>query len=170
MPAPAVTLLEPDLAVLDAAIEGPAALSRMLGGCEVADDWTRFPGALEHTRDVLAADPTSARWGTRLFLLDDPPALVGWGGFKGTPRDGAVELGYAVAPSFERRGIATAAVRAMLREAFAAPEVRAVVADTLPEPGPSARVLERCGFTRAGQADDADVGTTWRFRLERSAA
>ena len=57
-----------------------------------------------YTRDAVAADPASTRWGTRLFVLDDPPALVGWGGFKGPPKDGEVEIGYAVAPSFEGRG------------------------------------------------------------------
>ena len=167
MDTPSVTLLTPALALLDAAVDDPAELSRLLGGRAIAEDWTRFPGAMEHTRDAVAADPARTRWGTRLFVLDDPPALAGWGGFKGPPRDGAVEIGYAVAPSLEGRGIATAAVRAMLEEAFADADVRAVIADTLPEPGPSVRVLERCGFTRAGEAADADVGTTWRFRLER---
>lgn len=32
--------------------------------------------------------------------LDEPRTLVGWGGFKGAPRDGVVELGYAVAPAW----------------------------------------------------------------------
>ena len=37
-----------------------------------------------------------------------------------------VEIGYAVAPEWQGRGLATCAVRAMLREAYAAPEVKAV--------------------------------------------
>ena len=81
-----------------------------------------------------------------------------------------MELGYAVAPGFEGRGIATAAVRAMLDEAFGAAEVQAVTAETLPEPGPSVSVLERCGFSRSGESHDADVGATWRWRFDRSEA
>jgi RimJ/RimL family protein N-acetyltransferase len=93
----------------------------------------------------------------------DPPALVGWGGFKGPPSDGVVELGYEIAPGFRERGLATAAVGQMVAEAFAAPEVQSVIAHTLPEPGPSTRVLEKSGFDRDGEGPES----TWRYRLER---
>ena len=120
-------------------------------------------------RAQLAEDPGSARWGTRLFVSGEPPALVGWGGFKGPPRDGAVELGYAVAPAREGRGLATAAVRAMVEEAFADPTVTAVIAHTLPEPGPSPRVLEKAGFAFAGDVTEGGRGV-WRFRILDSTA
>jgi RimJ/RimL family protein N-acetyltransferase len=115
-------------------------------------------------RAQVAADPGSARWGTRFFLAGEPPALVGWGGFKGPPREGTVELGYAVAPACEGRGLATAAVRAMLEEAFADPGVRSVIAHTLPEPGPSPRVLEKAGFAFDGDVTEHGRGA-WRFRI-----
>jgi [ribosomal protein S5]-alanine N-acetyltransferase len=156
--------------VLDAAVAGDAPLADALG-CAVADGWAVFPGSLERTRDALAADPSGARWGPRLFVVDDPPTLVGWGGFKGAPdADGAVEIGYAIAPAWEGRGVATAAVGAMLREAWDAPEVRCVVAHTLPETNASVRVLEKSGFARAGENLDGDVGVVWRFRRERENA
>jgi RimJ/RimL family protein N-acetyltransferase len=101
-------------------------------------------------------------------VLDEPRTLVGWGGFKGPPRDGVVELGYAVAPAWEGRGLASAAVREMLREAWASSEVTAVIAHTLPERNGSVRVLEKTGFERDGEAADDDVGTVWRFRRERA--
>ena len=162
---PDIHLLTPDLTLLDAAIEGDDALARALGH-DVASGWTVFPASLQRTRDALAADPDGARWGTRLFVLDDPRTLVGWGGFKGPPSDGAVELGYAIAPSWEGRGLATAAVREMLAEASRDPGVRAVVAHTLPAPGASVRVLEKCGFVNQGEAVDERAGTVWRFRLD----
>ena len=128
-----------------------------------------FPAALERVRDALAGDPHSARWGPRLFVVDEPRMLVGWGGFKGPPGDdGAVEIGYAVAPGWEGRGVATAAVRQLLREAWAAPDVGRVLAHTLPGPGASVRVLEKTGFARDGENLDGDVGVVWRFRLDRS--
>lgn len=169
MTAAAVRLVEPDAALLEAAVADPAELGRALG-CEVADGWDVFPEALRATRDAVAADPGSTRWGVRLFLLEDPRTLVGWGGFKGPPRDGTVELGYAVAPGWEGRGLATAAVAALLDEAFAHPGVRAVVAHTLPEAGASGRVLEKSGFVRDGEGLDPEVGTVWRYRLARPAA
>jgi RimJ/RimL family protein N-acetyltransferase len=164
-----VRLLVPDLALLDAALAGSAALESALGH-EVAEGWEVFPRAVTRTRDAVAADPDSTRWGTRLFICEDgPPQLVGWGGFKGAPQDGAVEFGYAVAPGWRGRGVASAAVAAMLREAWAAPEVRAVVAHTLGERNASVRVLEKAGFTKDGERVDADVGALWCWRLERPA-
>ena len=128
-----------------------------------------FPGSLERTRDALAADPSGARWGPRLFLVEDTkPTLAGWGGFKGAPdAAGAVEIGYAIAPACEGRGIATAAVGALLAQAWDASEVRCVVAHTLPARNASVRVLEKAGFARDGAHLDGDVGEVWRFRLDR---
>jgi ribosomal-protein-alanine N-acetyltransferase len=166
MPEPSIRLVTPDLEQLDAALQGRAVLGRALD-CEVADGWDVFSEALRPTRDAVAADPNRTRWGTRLFILDRPSTLVGWGGFKGPPHDGVVELGYAVAPRWEGRGIATAAVRELLREAFAAPEVQTVIAHTLAQPGASARVLEKTGFRHDGEVPELNVGTAWRFRLDR---
>ena len=162
-----MSLLTCDLALLDAAVGDHAALARILD-CAVADGWTVFAAALQRTRDAVAADPDSARWGPRLFILDAPRTLVGWGGFKGPPDDaGAVEIGYEIAPAWEGRGVATAAAGALVREAWEAPAVRAVTAHTLPGPGASARVLEKLGFARDGENLDGDVGFVWRWRLDR---
>jgi ribosomal-protein-alanine N-acetyltransferase len=161
-----VALLTPDLEVLEAALENDAALGRALG-CEVADGWAVFPGALERTRDAVAADPGSAGWGTRFFVVDAPRTLAGWGGFKGPPRDGAVELGYAVAPAWEGRGVATAAVRELLREAWAAPEVQAVLAHTLAGSRASVRVLEKTGFVHDAALEHDELGALWRLRRDR---
>jgi len=161
-----VRLIPADVAVLDAAIEGHRALACAIG-CEVPADWNVFPEALRAIRDAVATDPASGRWGTRLFVLDEPPTLVGWGGFKGPPREGVVEVGYAVAPSWERRGLATAAVGELVGEAFSAPEVRTVVAHTVAEPGPSPRVLKKAGFSLEAEVPDDEAGTAWRFRLDR---
>jgi RimJ/RimL family protein N-acetyltransferase len=134
----------------------------------VADGWVTFPAALERFRDAITADPASARWGPRLIVVDTPRTLVGWGGFKGPPDDDeAVEIGYAIAPAWQGRGIATAAVRELLREAWAAPDVRRVAAHTLPGPSASVRVLEKTGFSRRGENLDGDVGVVWRFELDR---
>ena len=169
MSAVLVRLVTPDLALLDAAIDDRPALGRALG-CEVAPGWDVFPEALRPTRSAAAADPESTRWGARLFVLEEPRTLIGWGGFKGPPRDGVIELGYAVAPSWEGRGLASAAVHELLREAFAAPQVQTVLAHTMAEPGPSARVLEKVGFIHQGGVPDDEVGRTWRFRLDRARA
>lgn len=160
-----IRLLTPDLAVLDAAVAGSEALGAALGH-DVAEDWDVFEGSVAHTRDAVAADPASTRWGTRLFVSgDEPVTLVGWGGFKGPPHDGAVEIGYAVAPGWRDRGVAGAAVREMLREAWADPAVQAVVAHTLAEPNASVRVLEKAGFARTGEhVQDGTAVCAWRLQ------
>jgi hypothetical protein len=98
-----------------------------------------------------------------------PPRLVGWGGFKGPPRDGVVEVGYEIAESCRRRGHATAAVRAMVAEAFAAEDVTMVIAHTLPQRNPSNQLLERLGFKFDGELRQDDE-MTWRFVLPRAAS
>ncbi len=169
MRARSVTLLIADLPMLDAALDGAEPLSRALGGCAVADDWEAFPEALPAARDGLAMDPESARWGTRFFFVDEPRTLVGWGGFKGPPADGVVELGYAVAPAFRGRGIASDAVLQMLDDAFSDDRVNAVIAHTLAEPGPSTRVLDKTGFAHDGEVDGGDDVPVWRWSRARSA-
>ncbi len=110
-------LLVADLPLLTAAVEGDEALARALGDCEVARDWQGFPEAVRRLRDALAVDQRATRWGSRLFVHDAPRVLVGWGGFKGPPTDGSVEIGYAIAPEWQGRGLATCAVLGMLGEA-----------------------------------------------------
>ena len=70
-------------------------------------------------RDSLAADPARVEWGPRFFVDGEPDSVVGWGGFKGPPVDGTVEIGYEIAAGVQGRGFATAAARAMVIEAFA---------------------------------------------------
>lgn len=164
-----VVLVTSDLRLLDAAIHDQRALGQALGS-EVAEGWDVFAPSLRRMRDAVAADPSSARWGTRFFVVDEPRTLVGWGGFKGPPTEGVVELGYAVAPGWEGRGVATAAVRELLREAFEAPGVQSVVAHTRAERGASPRVLEKAGFRYDGDVTNAEVGMAWRFSLDRPRA
>lgn len=167
---PALELLVARLAHFDAALRGAEALSRALDGATVAHDWERFPEALPSLRERLAGgrEPADSPWGTYLFLLGAPRTLVGWGGFKGPPSAGAeVELGYSVAPAFEGRGIATAAVRELLRIADAGRDVAAVTAHTLAEPGPSPRVLVKAGFAQEAVLDEGPPGPIWRWRRAR---
>jgi len=134
------------------------------------DSYSFAHGCAKHSpRDTR---PQAARgrdpwWGACLFVLEAPRTLIGWGGFKGPPRDGVVELGYEVAASWQGRGLASAAVRELLQEALDAPEVLAVLAHTRPEPGASVRVLEKAGFGRECEVADDRIGTAWRFRLDR---
>jgi ribosomal-protein-alanine N-acetyltransferase len=160
-----IRLVPAELHLLDAALEGDHALANALD-CDVVTGWATFTEALQPTRDSLAANPYGARWGARFFVTVDPPELVGWGGFKGPPADGVIELGYEIAESRRGRGLATAATRAMLAEAFADEHVVTVIAHTLPERNASSHVLEKAGFRFGGEVLQEDR-LAWRFSVAR---
>lgn len=163
---PVIRLVRPDVRSMEAAVAGDDSLATALGH-DVAPGWATFTEALRTARDALVADPNHGAWGTRFFVFGESPVLVGWGGFKGPPHHGVVELGYEIAASYRCRGLATAALRAMLVEAWADERVTTVNAHTLPEPNASNAVLQKIGFRFAGETTDQGQ-PAWRFQLRRS--
>jgi RimJ/RimL family protein N-acetyltransferase len=155
--------VEPVTAEWAEALAGGEAVFSQMFGCRVEPGWSGFPEAL--TLMLVAVRSGGApEWGPHLFF-DDDGALVGNGGWKGAPVEGAAELGYAVAPARQGRGIATAAVLELVGRARAA-GTRVAVAHTLPNASASTTVLERCGFVRAGGSLDPDEGPVWRWELQ----
>ena len=146
---------------LEALAEGDEVFTTRFG-IPVVPGWAVFPEAIPRALAAARAGGP-ATWGTHLFF-DDDGALVGFGGWKGEPVGGVAELGYAVAPARRGRGIATAVVRQLVDRGRAA-GVQLVVAHTLPETSASTTVLVRCGFVRAGEADDPNGGVVWRWEL-----
>ncbi|WP_344906296.1 GNAT family N-acetyltransferase [Actinomadura meridiana] len=100
--------------------------------------------------DQLTFDPASAGWGIHVAVTGD--VAVGHGGFHGRPgSDGAVEIGYSVAPAHRRRGHGKAIVRELLRRAGAAPEVRTVRAVIDRDNAASIATIGGLGFAGAGE-------------------
>ena len=132
-------------------------------GMTVAPGYLDFPEVLEPTRDALVAD-VPPEWWSHLIIDAASNTVIGFGGYKGPPTAGEVEIGYSVAPEFQRRGHATAAARLLVEHARAA-GCRLVSAHTLPEPNASTRVLQRCGFVRSDDFEDPEMGTVWRWVL-----
>ena len=79
--------------------------------------------------------------------------------------NGAAELGYAVAPARQGRGVATAVVRELVRRARAA-GLHMVFAHTLAAESASTSVLAKCGFARVAELTDPDEQ---RLRFEEQA-
>ncbi len=166
---PRLNLVDGNLELLTAAVAGGGALEALLG-VSVADDWAGFPEALPVLCASYAKHPNGQTWGSLFFVEPHARVLVGFGGFKGPPSsDAVVEIGYAIAPAFQGQGLATDAVAQMVRRAFEDASVRAVDAHTLGHTNPSARVLEKSGFRKIGEANDPDVGVVWHWRHERPA-
>jgi len=162
-------LVDGNLELLTAAVAGSGELEALLG-VSVADDWSGFPEALPVLCASYRQHPQGHRWGSLFFVEPERRVLVGFGGFKGPPSaDAVVEIGYAIAPAFQGRGLATDAVAQMVRRTFDDANVRAVDAHTLGHENPSTRVLEKSGFRKIGEASDPDEGTVWHWRRERAA-
>jgi ribosomal-protein-alanine N-acetyltransferase len=92
-------------------------------------------------------DPDATGWWLHYVVLTDVtrPTLVGVAGFKGPPSDGAVEIGYSIVPSWQRRGLATEASRALVGAAWQR-GAKVILAHTLPHLEPSIGVLRKLEF------------------------
>jgi RimJ/RimL family protein N-acetyltransferase len=93
-------------------------------------------------------------------------ALVGGIGFRGPPdgKSGMTEVGYSMLPGWEGRGLATEALRTLIGWAFRDARTKRIIAETYPGLKASIRVLEKCGFSRAGAG--AEAGRI-RFEITR---
>ncbi len=149
----------------EALVESATAVQQRYG-LDVAEDYLAFPEALPATLEALRSG-MPPEWFSHLIVDADEEVVVGIGGFTGPPSDGAVEIGYSVAPAHRRRGHATNAVRWWLDHA-ARHGVTVVRAHTLAEENASTAVLEKLGFRRVAVLEDPEVGSTWRW--ERSPA
>jgi RimJ/RimL family protein N-acetyltransferase len=166
---PRLVLFPATTRLLRAELSGRDALARQISA-RVPPEWPPDlydEAAIRYSLDLLIANPEHAGWSFYYFTLPegDGTVLVGLGGFKGAPdADGVVEIGYSVLRPWRRQGFATEAVRAFLAHAFADPRVTFVLAETFPELVSSIGVLEKCGFTPAGEGSEPGV---IRFALER---
>jgi RimJ/RimL family protein N-acetyltransferase len=154
---------------LQTLITGPATFA-LLTDLQVVDGFCEPEGVLAASLDSLRRAPMGERdwWAPFLCVERMTSHVIGLAGFKGPQQYGAVELGYSIAPTHRGRGLATEVVRALAARAFAHREVERVRAHTLPTPNASTRVLEKCGFVRAGEGFAPAEGTVWRWELPRA--
>ena len=145
----------------------------MLLNADVPPSW---PPPLNDVESMLwftryiESNPNSDGWVKWYFLLKrqgELPLAVGNGGFKGKANpSGTVEVGYAILEEYQRKGLATEAVNALIRWALSHDEVNRVIAHTFPELRPSIRVMEKCGLTYGGKGDEEGT-IMYEFPRER---
>ena len=162
-------LIPCDEGLLRAIVAGPDDTAARLG-LVVPAGWPEFPEAYAHTLEMTARPEFPWAWWTYVFVDRRRGALIGSGGYKGPPSpEGHVEIGYETAPVFRGRGYATEAAAGLIAHAFEDPEVRAVLAHTLPEANASTRILEHNGMSKVGEVEDPTDGAIWRWCVEREA-
>ena len=157
-------------------LEDPVRFSRQLGA-RIPLGWP--PELLAEAREPLARmmekDPGLTGWMLWYWLLRNEMqgsganpglTLIGVGGFKGRPSaSGMVEVGYALLPKFQRVGLGSEGLRALLEWGFSHREVTRITAETLPGLEGSIRLLEKAGFQPA--AEPANDPGAIRFNLAR---
>jgi RimJ/RimL family protein N-acetyltransferase len=164
---PSLNLIPLEDSLLKALAADPAAV--LTGLCvnagEIADTVRQVAGA---TSDMLERSGARPPWIGYLARRAAHGAIVGTCAFKGPPSGGAVEIAYFTFPGHERQGCAAAMASALVALAFGEPGVARVVAHTLPEEGPSTRVLRRHGFRLEGAVRDEEDGEVWRWSLAKA--
>jgi RimJ/RimL family protein N-acetyltransferase len=114
------------------------------------------PRDLDDARDFIlrySADPASEeddwrQWG--IYHKADE-ALIGDCGFRLFKREQA-EIGYTVAPPYQRRGIGSEVVRALVSHLFEKHHLQRLIARTDPANVGSIRILKRIGFRMAAHS------------------
>lgn len=115
-----------------------------------------------HEQLLRNVDP---RWVVRYVVLREPKRLaIGMIGAAGRPKDGVAIVGYSICPQFHRRGYASEALQHLIDWIFAQPEIEKIVAFTFPHIVASIGVLEKAGFTFAGDGEEAG---TIRYELRK---
>jgi RimJ/RimL family protein N-acetyltransferase len=124
-----------------------------------------FRAALEDVLRQVTEPARREQWGAfwAVESLEGQARAVGLCSYKEEPSaSGEVEIAYYTFPHRERRGVATAMVRALT--ARASPHVTLVIAHTLPVENASCRVLQRCGYGWADEVIDPEDGLVWRWQ------
>ncbi len=150
---------------LRALLESEAAFEQAFG-IRVAPGIGDFirAGSPEYLKGIQTAREADVwRDGSGVLHLEEN-TIIGTCGFRSPPdAEGVVEIGYGIAPSFQRQGYATEAARLITSFAFDSGHVKKVIAHTLAGPNASTRVLEKCGFSKAGEIVDPEDGLVWRW-------
>jgi len=110
----------------------------------------------------VATEPDPWQFGFAVIHKIDN-VLIGMAGFPGPPSDGVAEIAYGIAPSYQGKGFATEVAKALFKFASRDSRVRTICAHTLPEMNASTRVLEKCGFRKAGEMLDSENALVWRW-------
>lgn len=118
----------------------------------------------------LTADPTEEPWLYRVAVLREAGRVIGRIGFHAPPDSaGAVEIGYRVAPSYRRQGLATEMAVGLIRWG-AEHGAKVCVASVRPGNTASLAIIRRLGFGRTGEQVDEIDGLEWVFELPLSGA
>ena len=155
---------------LDPATEEAFACDEAFMQAMATDDWDRVADCVHRrigrTLSVAPRGVDELHWGGYFAIDKGSREVVGSCAFKGPPAaDGSVEIAYFTYPDFAGRGYATAMATRLIALAGRSPEVRRVIAHTMPGPNASSRVLQKVGMRFDGEVIDPEDGPVWRWQI-----
>jgi RimJ/RimL family protein N-acetyltransferase len=125
-------------------------------------------GLAEQTLKFLQSQRKESRGLVFLVVDSDFRVIIGSCAFKTAPTpEGDVEIAYFVFPNHEGKGYGTAMACRLIEMASAEPRVRRIIAHTLPRHNASTRILQKTGFSFAGETTDPVDGLVWRWVIEK---
>lgn len=90
-----------------------------------------------------------------IIIHKEDNTIMGDMGFKGGPnKDGVIDIGYSIVPSYRGKGYATEMGKAMVEWGLSQPKVKKVVATCNPDNFASIRVLEKIGFKITNKTEE----------------
>ena len=140
--------------------EGPAQAAGMMLGEESSS-----PEIMAMLRDIANRLEVEAG-GPVAWLIVSEGKAAGMISFTRRGADGRYEIGYGMAPAYEKRGLMTEAIGILL-PLLARQGHDGLTAETSVDNPGSQHVLARNGFVRTGERDDPDDGAlvTWAIDL-----
>ena len=108
------------------------------------------------------AHPNERAWYAMWMIELRDGTHVGELCFKGVSPDGAVEIGYGIAESYEGHGYATEAVSAVTEWAARQEGIKCVEAEAEEDNLASLRVLEKSGFVPNGERGEEGPRFVWK--------
>lgn len=133
--------------LLIAALESDVKLSQELNAVVPGKWGESAKDIFEPALGVIRENPSYCRWLLYFPVAVSLNMLAGSCGYKGVPRDGAVEIGFETAPILRNQGYAKEMAEALIRYAFSEDGIGRVNAHVLKTNLTSKRILAGCGMS-----------------------
>lgn len=101
------------------------------------------------------------------FFALENNEVVGVGGYKGSPKNNRIEIGYGVIPENEGRGYATLICKHLVSYALEHDPNLRITARTLMEVNPPTSIQKKNGFKYMGIVNDPDDGDVWEWEYSK---
>ena len=138
-----------------------AAVSAQVPAMWPPEHWE--PHVYDFLEELYSRAPFAVAWTRYVVARMEPATLIGTlGGFPRTETE--AEVGYGILPPWQKQGLATEGLLALMEEIRRRQQIQTFTAQTYPRLVASVRVMEKCGFALAGPGDEEG---TVRYRRGR---